>query len=85
MIFVGGSDKIIIACVHQIPHILYLTGNAVNILLRSYSLFSRAVFDFLTMFIGSGTEKHVISHRSFISCYAVRHYNFIGIAEMRLT
>ena len=85
VIFVGGTYKIVIIGIHTVPHLADLTCDVINVFLGCDSLFSSEIFYFLTVLVSTRTEEYVVSSLLFISCDSIRHYNLVGITEVRLT
>ena len=83
VIFIGRTDEFVIRNIHQVDASFYLPGDFVNILLRRLSGESRFVFYFLTVFIGSGLKKHVISLTTLETRESIGHYSLVCIAYMR--
>ena len=84
MVFVGGADKAVVGCVHQIPDALNLSGYLVHIFLRSDSGSLCLLLNLLAVLVGSCLEVDVISFCFFIPCNRIRQNNLIGVADMRL-
>ena len=85
MIIVCCSDKLVITCVHQIPNSFNLCGNPINIFFRAYARLLGKLLYFLSVFVRSRTEEHIVSHISFKSRYCVCQNNLICVSYMRLT
>ena len=84
MIIVGRSDKLVISCVEQIADTAYLPCHFVNIFFRRYACILGVLLYLLTVFIGTGKEKHIISLHSLIPGYGIGENYLIGIAYVRL-
>ena len=84
MVIVGRSDKLVISCVEQIADTAYLPCHFVNIFFRGYACVLGVLLYLLTVFIGTGKEKHIISLHSLIPGYGIGENYLIGIAYVRL-
>ena len=84
VVFVGGADEIIVACVHSVPDLFDLARDTVNVLLGSDVCRSGKIFYLLSVLVGTGAEENVISHSSFVSCDSVGGNNLVGVTEVRL-
>ena len=84
MIIVGRSDKLVISRVEQIADTAYLPCHFVNIFFRGYACILGVLLYLLTVFIGTGKEKHIISLHSLIPGYGIGENYLIGIAYVRL-
>ena len=84
VVIVGGADEVVVIRIHEVPDVLDLTGNVVNVLLGRDTGFESLVFDLLTVFVGTGAEEYVITARLLVACNGVGRNDFVGVADMRL-
>ena len=85
MVFISSTDELVIGSIHQIPDILNLSGNVIYEFLWCDTCFLGFQLDFLTMLICSGLEKYVIALLSLVAGNGICQYDFIGVADVRLT
>ena len=84
VLFVGGTDKLIVADVEIVPGALDHVRNAVNELLRGNASLFSLVLDLFTMLVGTRQKEHVIALQALESCDTVRKDRLIYVADMRL-
>ena len=83
MIIVGCADEFVVADVEHIGNLTDFSGDFVNVLLRSYACGFRNLLYFLSVFVRSGEEEHILADETVETCYCVRQNNLICIADMR--
>ena len=84
MLGIGGADKLVIGCVHQVPNPMNFTGNVVYMLLGSNAGSLCLLLNLLTMLIGAGLKIDVITGHALITGNGVRQNDLIGVANMGL-
>ena len=85
MIVVCGADELVVACVHQVPDTLYFCCNSVNVCLRLNTCLESAVFDLLSVLVGTRAEIHVITDLTLEAGNSICHYYFVCVSEVRLS
>ena len=85
MILVGGPDELVIGGVHQIPDLLDNRNLLVNISLRLHAGRPGLFFNLLAMLVGARHKEDVITALSLIAGNGISHYDFIGVADVRLS
>ena len=84
VVIVGGADEVIVAYVHLIPHFLDNARDVINVCLRCDTCSCGAVFDLLTVLIGTRAEEYVIALCSLVAGDGVGCDCFVGIADVGL-
>ena len=85
MIVISSADKLIVAGIKAVPHILDLIGNIINILFRTYSRRLGILLYLLTVLIRACHEEDLIAHLLFIARDHVSKHYIIRVTDMRLT
>ena len=81
--FVSSADKFVIGCIHQIPDSSDITCHIVHEFLRGDPSLVCLQLDFLTVFICTCLEEHIIPLASFVPCNRICKDDFIGVPNMR--
>ena len=84
VLFVSGTDKLIVADVEIVPSALDHVRNAVHELLRSNASLFGLVLDLFAVLVGTRQKEHVIALQALESCDTVRKDRLVYVADMGL-
>ena len=84
MVFIGGTDEIIVGGIHLIPDTADLARHAVHISLRGDTGFFGVVFDLLPVLVRPGAEKHIVAAQAPVARHRIGKNHLISVAEVRL-
>ena len=85
VVVISGADVAVIADVHFFPQCLKGLDDLIYIFFRRDTLFRRFLFDFQTVFIGSGEENHIIALHSSESCNRITGNCGIAVPDMGIS
>ena len=85
MIGIGGTDEFVIRSIQAVTDRLDFACHTVHKFLRGYACFCCFQLNFLTVLIGSGLEKYIVSFLSLKTCNGIRKNDFVRISDMRFS
>ncbi len=84
MMLVGGADKAVVGDIHELPQLFEAGGYLIRVLLRGHIRFRGVAFYLLTVFVGTGQEKHLVPGHSLIAGERVGIDGAVGVPDMRV-
>ena len=87
VIIVGGTDKAVVADVHQFPQVLDALGafdNVVDELLRGDASLFCLQLDLLAVLVGAGQELDFVALQALVAGHGVGGHGAIGMADVQL-
>ena len=84
VIGVRRAHKFVIGRAHKVPNVLDLARDFIDVCLRRYPHSLRLFLNFLTVFVRSRLEKHVVALLTLKPRDRVRQNRFVRVADMRL-
>ena len=81
---IGRPDKAVVGRVHQVPDLLDLACNLVDVLLRRDASGLGLLLDLLAVLVGAGLEVDVVPGHALVARDGIRQDDLIGVADVWL-
>ena len=87
MVIIGGTDKAVIADVHQLPQRLkaaFPLHDLIHILLRRHTGRLGLILYFLAVLIGTGEEHDIAALQALVTGHAVGGHGAVAVPDVQL-
>ena len=84
MAFVRGADEIVVFNLHQLPKLLGVGHNFIDILLGRYALLGRLALDLLSVLVRTGEEIGVVARQLLKARHRVRRHGGVGVPDVHV-